>query len=97
MAQKENSRSVEQKGREERRMNERRQLKEQKIREKLAFVETLFIELREDFERGCSKQAKEDEKYNLDYVSIDNHTRYANDVVRLRRELLKLWNLLMSS
>ena len=78
-------------------MSEKRKIKEQKIREKLTFVETLFIELREDFERGCAEQAKDDELYNLNYPSINNHTRYANDVVRLRRELLKLWNLLMSS
>lgn len=77
-------------------MNAKRQLKEQKIREKLTFIEALFIELREDFERGCAEQAKDDEKYSFNYTSINNHTRYANDAVRIRRELHKLWNMLMS-
>lgn len=78
-------------------MNEKRKTKEQAIRRKMIFIESLLTELRSDFEQGCRKQEKDDEKSYLNYTSINNHTRYANDVVRLRRELLKLWNMLMSS
>ena len=78
-------------------MSEKRKTKEQAIRRKMMFIESLLNELRSDFEQGCREQEKYEEKYNLHYASINNHTRYANDVVRLRRELLKLWNLLMSS
>lgn len=78
-------------------MNDKRKIKERNIREKMMFIGTLFNELKEDFEKGCAEQAKDDELYHMNYSSVNNHTRYANDVVRLRRELLKLWNLLMSS
>ncbi len=78
-------------------MSEKRKTKEQAIRRKMMFIESLLTELRSDFEEGCRKQEKDDEKYNWSCTSINNHTRYANDVVRLRRELLKLWNMLMSS
>lgn len=78
-------------------MSEKRKTKEQAIRRKMMFIESLLTELRKDFEQGCRKQEKDDEKYNLHYTSINNHTRYANDAVRIRRELLKLWNMLMSS
>lgn len=78
-------------------MNAKRQNKEQAIRSKMQFIERLLVELRGDFERGCANQEKDDEKYHMNYSSINNHTVYANDVQRLRRELLKLWNLLMSS
>lgn len=78
-------------------MSEKRKTKEQAIRRKMIFIESLLTELRSDFEQGCRKQEEDYDKYNLNYTSINNHTRYANDVVRLRRELLKLWNMLMSS
>lgn len=78
-------------------MNDKRKIKERNIRAKMMFIGTLFSKLQEDFEKGCAEQAKDDELYNLNYSSVNNHTRYANDVVRLRRELHKLWNLLMSS
>ena len=77
-------------------MNEKRKTKEQAIRRKMIFIESLLTELRSDFEQGCRKQ-EEDDGIFMSYSSINNHTRYANDVVRLRRELLKLWNMLMSS
>lgn len=72
---------------------DRRQAKEAAIRGKLIFIEGLIEELITDFDDGCGKQANGEYK---EWAFIERHTVYANDVRRIRRELLKLHNLFMN-
>lgn len=71
-------------------MNEKRIQKEIDIRKKMIFISDLMDELQIDFAQGCCDQGQ----YG---TMIENRTRYAADVRRIRRELLKLWKMLMGA
>ena len=72
-------------------MNEKRMRKENEIRDKMQFCLELVEVLIEDFENGCYEQAK---GYFDSWNGINYKTRYQADVRRIRRELLKLHNML---
>lgn len=56
-----------------------------KIRNELNFCATLFDKLRDDF--ADTVECQDNDPYD-GYYNIKNHTRFKNDVIRLRRELL---------
>ena len=66
--------------------NEERYKKEREIIAQLDFCQNLLTRLKRDIMEGSEAQEKDPWD---NWFQIRNHTRYANDVIRIRRELLK--------
>lgn len=64
------------------------------INEQLDFCKTLIKHLDVDFHTDVKNQ--NEDAYDWDF-GVKNHTRYAEDTIRLRRELLKLERLFESA
>lgn len=71
--------------------NEERYKKELEIIEQLAFCQTLMSRLENDIMDGSEAQEKDPWD---NWSQIRNHTRYAQDVIRIRRELMKMEKML---
>ena len=71
--------------------NEERYKKEREILAQLDFCQNLMTRLKRDIMEGA--EAQEKDPYD-EWHQIRNHTRYANDVIRIRRELMKLEKML---
>ena len=67
--------------------NNIRNQKEEEILRQIRFCKSLFDRLQDDF---LSNIAKADADIYEDSVCIRNHTRFAEDTRRIRRELLKV-------
>ena len=67
--------------------NEARTKKEKAIFSQLDFCQNLMTRLKYDMMNGSEKQDKDPWD---NYYMITNHTRYAEDARRIRRELLSL-------
>ena len=72
-------------------VNKLRNKKIEEVQTQLKFCLKLLIKLDMDFEKGCEQQDKDPWD---DFSDIKNHTRYAADVIRIRRELNDLRNML---
>lgn len=67
--------------------NNIRSQKEEEILHEIRFCKSLFDRLQDDF---LSNIAKADADVYEDSACIRNHTRFAEDTRRIRRELLKV-------
>ena len=59
--------------------------KEEEIDRQLQFCMQLILKLGDDFNQGREKQQQD--SFYKDRVTIEKHSRYAADTIRLRREL----------
>ena len=71
--------------------NEERYKKEREIIAQLDFCQNLMTRLKYDIMEGSEAQEKDPWD---NWYQIRNHTRYANDVIRIRRELMRLEKIL---
>ncbi len=71
--------------------NEERSKKEREILAQLDFCQNLMTRLKYDIMEGS--EAHEKDPWD-NWFQIRNHTRYAQDVIRIRRELMKLEKIL---
>ena len=67
--------------------NDIRNQKEEEILDQIRFCKSLFDRLQDDF---LDSIAKTDANIYEDSVCVKNHTRFAEDTRRIRRELLKV-------
>ena len=59
------------------------------LKEQIKFIDTMYDKLKKDINKSMSRFSTNDIYYGL-----DNHSRMQNDIVRIRRELMELSNML---
>ena len=59
------------------------------FKEQIKFIDMLYDKLKKDINKSLTRFSSNDI-----YFGIDNHSRMQNDIVKIRRELMELSNLL---